>query len=195
MVLALPPIYSEQYAKVRYQPGDNRDKAELNLEQRDREEVTEKLQSHSSSDKFAAVETFEVATEPESEQINIARFIHTNIPRDKIVEERLEETTTEIELVEEFLPTQINIESASKKSNDEDKVISEYSQRSEIEDLNHQGPYYIYHPNKFFQKTVFNMEEYLHQLKLTPELNFVPIYESVFTYDPNTFVFQRLHIR
>ncbi|KAF7264756.1 hypothetical protein GWI33_022476 [Rhynchophorus ferrugineus] len=36
--LSLPPSYSEQYAKVRYQPHDDLRKAELNLEKRDREE-------------------------------------------------------------------------------------------------------------------------------------------------------------
>ncbi|KAF7264759.1 hypothetical protein GWI33_022473 [Rhynchophorus ferrugineus] len=183
--------------------------------------VTEK--NHKPDDKMVEPELFQVTTEPESEQISIARYVHRNIIKDKLIqkeehgsdegprasiplkekknedsfkssekkpEKDREETTSKADLVEQFSP--VEIRSDNKESQESS---AELYDKSELNDLNQEGPYHIYHPNGSYRKTVFNAENHLTQFQLSSEVNYVPIVESIYTYDPRTFVFQRLLLR
>ncbi|CAH0553886.1 unnamed protein product [Brassicogethes aeneus] len=66
---------------------------------------------------------------------------------------------------------------------------------AELTDLNERRVYYIYHPTGSFQKVVYAAKEAdveTEEAGSTQRKYVLPIREPVVTYDPRTFVFQRL---
>ncbi|KAH0999882.1 hypothetical protein HUJ04_004191 [Dendroctonus ponderosae] len=180
--LCQPPAYSESYAKVRFQTQwktSDGNKALLKAEETHKEEVTE-------NSRFLMLNLFHYpninncSTERESEQINFAGTQRGQLLKDKLQHDD--------EGKRKSLAT-IAPDSDAKIIENLDEV--EY----ELEDLNNQGVYYIIHPSGLFQKVVYSTWDDPQYMQSSTQINNAdvdPIMEPVYTYDPKTFVFQRL---
>ncbi|XP_050312745.1 uncharacterized protein LOC126747870 isoform X2 [Anthonomus grandis grandis] len=172
IALSLPPLHST----VQYQTRQNSNK--LELEETSREEVTEKS-LHSPT----PGELLELTTEKDSEQINFARFVHAK-QADKL---RLECGGTTTEYENSGTTTEVpaeNFEDPSALIGN----IENFDTSIEADDLNEQGFYYVIHPSGLFQKVVFKTIG-----ELSEDVR--PIVESFRTYDPQTFVLQRVTLK
>lgn len=60
------------------------------------------------------------------------------------------------------------------------------------------GIYYIYHPNGLLQKVVYATKQDTENMAYFAQVNYEnvePILEPIYTYDPNTFVLQRIQVQ
>ncbi|XP_050312743.1 uncharacterized protein LOC126747870 isoform X1 [Anthonomus grandis grandis] len=189
IALSLPPLHST----VQYQTRQNSNK--LELEETSREEVTEKS-LHSPT----PGELLELTTEKDSEQINFARFVHAK-QADKLrlecggttTEYENSGTTTEVPAENFEDPSALigNIENfdTSIEADDLNEQGNEYSNALLSDfDSSFPGFYYVIHPSGLFQKVVFKTIG-----ELSEDVR--PIVESFRTYDPQTFVLQRVTLK
>ncbi|CAG9823777.1 unnamed protein product [Phaedon cochleariae] len=87
-----------------------------------------------------------------------------------------------------------NIELSEESENIDGQIDTKVS---DLSPSNEQGVYYIFHPNGILQKVVFATIDDPERGQYTANLNYQnvqPIVEPVYTYDPKTFVFQRLQL-
>ncbi|XP_060524747.1 uncharacterized protein LOC132701089 [Cylas formicarius] len=164
------PVYSAKYANVHYQPD---------ITAADNEGANKTVTNDGNGNKT---------------ELNFRERHREEVTEHPRVAGNNQEVSTEPESEQiNFARIQNRKIKSDKLQEDADEVEDAY----ELADLNQQGVYYIYHPDGVLQKVVYATRDSLKDMEYSAEVNYrnvEPIVEPIYTYDPSTFVLQRLRL-
>ncbi|RZC36506.1 hypothetical protein BDFB_009193 [Asbolus verrucosus] len=111
------------------------------------------------------------------------------VPQTEYGPPSLDESTTQ------STETTTERESEQIKDGENDAVKDKLTEGSEVEGLQQEAVYYIYHPGGLLQRVVYLARDDPQNMAYTAQFqyeNVEPIREPIYTYDPETFLFQQL---